>query len=80
MYLRRTLVAPGQHALIIVDKPSAYASRYDLTGAINGSQPIACMVLTPDDRKEKDIKGVRKHFCERMDFEKISTGNQSTGY
>ncbi|CAF0985160.1 unnamed protein product [Didymodactylos carnosus] len=72
MYPRRTLVAPGQQALIIVDKPSAYASRYDLTGAINGSQPIACMVLTPDDRKEKDIKGVRKHIVNEWILKKLA--------
>lgn len=56
----RTLVAPEHEPLIIVDKPSAYAERYDFIGAINGSQAIACMTLTPADRKDKDIAGVRK--------------------
>ncbi|CAF1481406.1 unnamed protein product, partial [Didymodactylos carnosus] len=72
MYPRRTLVTPGQQALIIVDKPSAYASRYDLIGAIIGSQPITCMVLTPDDRKEKDIKGVRKHIVNDWILKKLA--------
>ncbi|CAF1123408.1 unnamed protein product [Rotaria sordida] len=56
----RTLVAPGHQPLIIVDKPTAYAERYDFIGAINGSQAIVCMTLTPADRRNKDIKGVRK--------------------
>ncbi|CAF1344407.1 unnamed protein product [Rotaria sordida] len=56
----RTLVASGYQPLIIVDKPTAYAERYDFIGAINGSQAIACMTLTPVDRRNKDIKGVRK--------------------
>ncbi|CAF1430115.1 unnamed protein product [Didymodactylos carnosus] len=72
MYPRRTLVTPGQQALIIVDKPSAYASCYDLIGAINGSQPVACMVLTPDDRKEKDIKGVRKYIVNEWILKKLA--------
>ncbi len=60
MVPRQTLVAPGQQSLIIVDKPSAYAERYDFIGAINGSQAIACMILTPTDRKDRNIEGVRK--------------------
>ncbi|CAF0977387.1 unnamed protein product [Rotaria sordida] len=56
----RTLVAPGHQSFVIVDKPSAYAERFDFIGAINGSKPIACMTLTPVDRKAKDIQGVRK--------------------
>ncbi|CAF4076638.1 unnamed protein product, partial [Rotaria sp. Silwood1] len=43
----RTLVAPRHQPLIIVDKPTAYAERYDFVGAINGSQAIACTILTP---------------------------------
>ena len=58
----RTLVTPGREPLIIVEKPSAYAERYDFIGAINGSQAIASMTLTPDDRKEKDVAGVRKEI------------------
>ncbi len=60
MLPHRTLVAPGHQALIIVDKPLAYAERYDFIGAINGSQAIACMTLTPIDRKNRNIKGVKK--------------------
>jgi hypothetical protein len=56
----RTLVAPEHQPFIIVDKPAAYAERYDFIGAINGSQLIACMTLTPVDRRAKDIQGVRK--------------------
>ncbi|CAF4109913.1 unnamed protein product [Rotaria sp. Silwood2] len=59
---RRTLVAPGYQLLIIVDKPSAYAERYDFIGAINGSQAIACMTLTSADRKSRNIEGVRKEI------------------
>ncbi|CAF3411901.1 unnamed protein product, partial [Rotaria sp. Silwood2] len=61
MYPRRTLVASGNQPLILVEKPSAYSQRYDFIGAINGSKSIACMVLTPDDRKAKGIEGIRKH-------------------
>ena len=43
-----------------------------MTGAINGSQPITCMVLTPDDRKEKDIKGVRKHIVNEWILKKLA--------
>jgi hypothetical protein len=59
---RRTLVAAGYQPLIIVEKPSAYAQRYDFIGAINGAQAIACMTLTPDDRKNRNIEGVRKEI------------------
>ncbi len=59
---RRTLVAPGYQPLIIVEKPSAYAQRYDFIGAINGAQAIACMTLTPDDRKNRNIESVRKEI------------------
>ncbi|CAF3898161.1 unnamed protein product [Rotaria sp. Silwood1] len=57
-----TLVAPGQEPLVIVEKPSAYAERYDFIGAINGSQAISCMILTPTDRKARNIDGVRKEI------------------
>lgn len=46
--------------MIIVEKTSAYAERHDFIGAINGSQAIACMTLTPTDRKSRNIAGVRK--------------------
>ncbi|CAF3554161.1 unnamed protein product [Rotaria sp. Silwood2] len=61
MYPRRTLVVSGNQHLILVEKPSAYSQRYDFIGAINGSQSIAYIVLTPDDRKAKGIEGIRKH-------------------
>ncbi|CAF1342027.1 unnamed protein product [Rotaria sordida] len=57
---RQTLVAPGCQPLIIVEKPSAYAQRYDFIGALNGSQSIACMTLTLADRKNRNIEGIRK--------------------
>ena len=60
MIPRRTLVAPGYQPYILVDKPSAYADRYDFIGAINGSQPIACTTLTPTERQRRNIKGVTK--------------------
>jgi hypothetical protein len=60
MVPRRTLVAPGQKPLILVKEPSAYAKRFDFIGAINGSQPIACMTLTPADRTARRIKGIRQ--------------------
>ncbi|CAF4601368.1 unnamed protein product [Rotaria sp. Silwood2] len=41
--------------LIIVNKSSAYAELYNFIGAINGSQAIACMTLTPADRKNRNI-------------------------
>ena len=56
----RTLVAPGHQPFIIVDKPAAYADRFGFMGAINGSKPIACVTLTPADRKARNIKGIRK--------------------
>ncbi|CAF0851294.1 unnamed protein product [Rotaria sordida] len=46
----KTLVTPGEQPLILVAQPSAYAKRYDFVGAINGSQSIAYMTLTPEDR------------------------------
>ncbi|CAF4651723.1 unnamed protein product, partial [Rotaria sp. Silwood2] len=52
---RQTLVAPGYQPLIIVNKSSAYAELYNFIGAINGSQAIACMTLTPADRKNRNI-------------------------
>lgn len=60
MIPRRTLVAPGYQPYILVDKPSAYAERYDFIDAVNGSQPIACTALTPTERQRRNIKGVRK--------------------
>ncbi|CAF4098817.1 unnamed protein product [Rotaria sordida] len=57
---RQTLVAPRRQPLIIVEKPSAYAERYDFIGAINGSQAIACMILTLNDRKSRNIAVARK--------------------
>ncbi|CAF1437678.1 unnamed protein product [Rotaria sordida] len=57
---RQTIVAPGYQPLIIVEKPSAHAQRYDFIGALNGSQSIACMILTPADRKNRNIEGIRK--------------------
>ncbi|CAF5054441.1 unnamed protein product [Rotaria sp. Silwood1] len=59
MFPNRTLVAPGHESFIIVDKPSAYADRYDFIGVINGVQPIAYMTLTPVDRKSRNMNGVR---------------------
>ena len=58
----RTLVVPKHEPLIIVEKRLAYAERYDFIGAINGSQAIAGMTLTPSDRKGKDIAGVRREI------------------
>ena len=58
MVSRKTLVAPGQQPLILVTQPSAYVKRYDFTGAINGSRPIACMTLSPADRNCRKIKDV----------------------
>lgn len=60
MVPNKTLVAPGAQPLIRVTKPSSYAKRYDFIGAVNGSQPIACMTLTPEDRKSRQIKGIRQ--------------------
>ncbi|CAF3402309.1 unnamed protein product [Rotaria sp. Silwood2] len=57
---RQTLVAPGQQPFILVTQPSAYSKRYDFIGAINGSQPIACMTLCPEDRERRRFKGVRQ--------------------
>ena len=56
----KTLVAPGQQPLFLVTQPSKYAKRYDFIGAVNGSQPIACMTLSPEDRNYRKIKGVRQ--------------------
>ncbi len=55
---RKTLVAPGQKAFVLVEQPSAYSKRYDFIGAINGTGPIACMTLSPEDRKYRKISGV----------------------
>ena len=60
MIPHRTLVAPGYQPYILVDKPSAYAERYDFIGAANGSQPSTCTTLTPTERQRRNIKGVRK--------------------
>ncbi|UJR18616.1 hypothetical protein I4U23_005524 [Adineta vaga] len=59
---RKTLVCPGEQPLILVTQPSAYAKRYDFIGAVNGSKPIACMTLTPEDRNYRKIKGVRQEI------------------
>ncbi|CAF4756484.1 unnamed protein product, partial [Rotaria sp. Silwood2] len=56
----RTFVAPEHKPLIIVDKSAAYAERFDFIGAINGPKVMPYMTLTPIDRKNKDVKGVRK--------------------
>jgi len=68
----QTLVAPGHEPLIIVEKPSRYAERYDFIGAINGSQAIACMTLTPTDRKNRDIDGVRKEIVNEWIRKKLA--------
>jgi len=60
MVPRRTLVAPGQQPLILVQEPSAYAKRFDFIGAVNGSQPIACGTFTPEDRVSLRVKGFRQ--------------------
>jgi hypothetical protein len=67
-----TLVAPGHEPLIIVEKPSRYAERYDFIGAINGSQAIASMTLTPTDRKNRDIDGVRKEIVNEWIRKKLA--------
>lgn len=59
---RRTLVAPEHEPLIIVQKLSAYAERYDFIGTINGSEAIACMILSPTDRKNRHTDGVTKEI------------------
>ncbi len=58
----RTLAAPKHEPLIIVERLPVYAERSDFTGAIKASQGIAYMTLTPTDRKNTDIKGVRKEI------------------
>jgi hypothetical protein len=60
MIPQQTLVVPGQQPFILVKEPSAYAKRYDFIGAVNGSQAIACMTLTPEDRSSRHIKGIRQ--------------------
>ena len=60
MLPRRTLVAPDYQPYILVNKPSAYAERYDFIRAINGSEPIACKTWSPEDRAIRGVKGVRK--------------------
>src|SRR5579871_6062126 len=60
MIPRQTLVAPGQQPLILVQKPSAYAKRFDFIGAVNDSQPIACGTFTPENRVSLRVKGFRQ--------------------
>ena len=62
----RTLVAPEHEPLIIVEKPSAYAERYDFIDAINCSQVIACMTVTPADRKEVVNEWIRNTLAPAM--------------
>ena len=59
---RRTLFAPEHEPLIIVEKPSAYAERYDFIGAIIGFEAIACMILSPADQKNRHTDGVTKEI------------------
>ena len=62
IYLCRALAVSRNQPLILVEKPSAYSQRCDFIGAINGSQSIACVILTLNNRKVKGIKGIRKHM------------------
>ncbi|CAF5161122.1 unnamed protein product, partial [Rotaria sp. Silwood1] len=60
MIPRRTLVAPGQQPLLLVQELSAYAKRFDFIAAINGSQPIACRTFTPEQRVSLRVKCFRQ--------------------
>lgn len=60
MVPQRTLKGLGQQPLMLVRESSAYAKRFDFSGTINGSQPVACGTITPEHRVYLGVKGFRK--------------------
>lgn len=55
---RKTLVAQGETAFIIVEDNSQFAARYDMIAAILGDQQLPPMIYTPDDRAELGVDGI----------------------
>lgn len=55
-----TLVLPGADAYVLVDDNSAYAARYDMIAACNGTQVFPPMIFTPAERKRADVRGINR--------------------
>lgn len=49
----------GQEPVAPLETPSAYAPRLDFIAACSGQEPFPGYVITPEDRKRMDVKGVR---------------------
>lgn len=56
----KTLVAPGQTAFVVVTDNTPYASRYDMIACCSSEREFPPIVYSPEDRKDLDVKGVRK--------------------
>jgi hypothetical protein len=55
---RTTLVAPGEKPYVVVTDSSSYAARYDVIAAIVGNRVLPPMIFTPQNRKERRVKGI----------------------
>ncbi len=67
---RTTLVAPGEKSYVIVTDSSSYAARFDMIGAVVGSQVLPPIIFSPEDRKTSNVKGINTEML--IDFTKTT--------
>lgn len=63
---KRGLAAPGKAARVKASRAESYEPRVDFVGAIGIKGPLAAMAMTSSDRKEENIKGIRKPQMKRF--------------
>lgn len=60
-----TLALPGEDAVVVVEDTSAYARRYDMIAACNGSRTFPPIIFSPSDRTERGVKGINRKMLEQ---------------
>ena len=63
---RTTLVAPGEKPYVVVTDSSSYAARYDMIAAVVGNQALPPIIFTPQDRRTRNVKGIKPIFIENV--------------
>lgn len=61
----RTLVAPGEQPVVIVEENTAYAKRFDMIACCSADEVFPPIVWTPDERTLIGTKGINKRMLLR---------------
>jgi hypothetical protein len=61
----RTLVAPGEQPVVVVEENTAYAKRYDMIACCTSDRVFPPIVWSPDERTLIGAKGINKQMLLR---------------